>query len=172
MLKHHFMKRIFSAIALFLCIAVGCKKDSSFNFSGYTPTDFSGNPMGAADQSDWTFDASWSQKEWDLFDFEAGDLTGTTAGTVTMYPGYPNPAVNSSNITFTSTTACKLRYTLVNEKGHKLWSYVADVEPGSNTLSLYIAMGYSNDLHRLYYVFDAQGSPAFLKGHGDIMVQD
>ena len=152
-------------------IGLSCTKIS---IKGYTATDSLGNIMGVTDASDWTFDPYWMKKESDVFSsIDSGDLSGTSAGSISIYPASPNPCSASFLVHFQSSTKCKARIAIVNNKLDKLLGGALSLEAGNNVFSFSVsASGFkAGNLYRMYYVFDAQGSLQFKKGHGDIFVQ-
>lgn len=162
-------------LVLFAFILSSCKKEG-IDISGYTRTDAQGNFSGNIDQSDWTFATSWKNSETEIFNnIASGDLANTTAGTIIINPAYPNPCTNHVALTIVTTTACKLRFALVNENLNTLTSNTVALVAGSNNFMIALPQtpgAYrSGELYRLYYVFDAAGSPIFKKGHGDILIQ-
>jgi hypothetical protein len=164
--------KIFSSLLLVVILAMSCKKDISI--IGFTMTDALGNVMSAEDPGDWTFDDSWKQKETDIFDdIASGNLSGSSAGTITMYPAFPNPCTNYFNLHINSSTKCVMRIAIVNKDRNKLASDAVAVNSGGNTYSLPVSGEdfKSGTLYRVYYVFDAEGHMMFKKGHGDIMIQ-
>lgn len=162
-------------IVLLLAVAmtaVTCKRNTSgIDITGYTSTDALGNPNGSQDNSDWTVNESWSNDVENLFSaIPTGNLTGTNAGTVSMYPAYPNPCQNVYYLAVTPTTSCNMRFVIINENFAILQSGTVEAEPGINTYAIDIS-SISAGLYRMYYSFESQTIPMFHKGHGDIMIQ-
>lgn len=168
-----YMKKNITVLLIAVAMTVSCTRNTSgIDISGYTATDALGNPMGSTDASDWTVNESWSNDEENVFSgIPTGDLTGTNAGTVSMYPAYPNPCQNMYSITVTATTSCNMRFVLVNENLTILQSGTYEVDPGTSTYSIYIDSNIPDGLYRMYYSFEAQSMPMFHKGHGDVMIQ-
>lgn len=166
------MKPLHSLLLISLCLVLSCKKDK-IDIEGYTVTDATGNFMGAIDLTDWTLDASWSNKELDVFaEIDPGSLTGTSSSSIVPGPAFPNPCSNVFTVVFHAPSACKARLALVNKDLDILTSKVIALTAGINTSQIAIpAEAKPGRLYRLYYVFDAEGSPAFFKGHGDIKIQ-
>jgi hypothetical protein len=164
--------KIPSLLLLFLVFTISCKKD--INIIGFTMTDALGNIMSVEDPGDWTFDDSWKQKETDIFDnIPSEDLSGSSMGSITIYPGFPNPCVNQFSFHINSSTKCEMRIAIVDKDRDKLVAETVEVKSGGNMyyFTLPSESFKSGTLYRVYYVFDAEGHLMFKKGHGDIMIQ-
>ena len=167
------MKLTALSILLFSFLYFSCKKDI-VNFSGYTATDAVGNPMGNVDNSDWTFDVNWKKEEIDKINLlTPASLTGTTTGTITIFPAYPNPCVNNFGFALNTSTKCAIRLALCDESLNQKWTGTQVLNPGFNNIIIGPDPSQMSKpgLYRLYYVFDAEGQLMFKKGHGDVLFQ-
>jgi hypothetical protein len=167
------MKKTITILLIAVTMTVSCTRNTSgIDISGYTATDALGNSIGTTDASDWTVNESWSNEEENVFSgIPTGDLTSTNAGTVSIYPAYPNPCQNMYYITVTATTSCNMRFVIVTESLSILQSGTVELDPGTSTYSIYRDSPIPDGLYRMYYSFEAQSMPMFHKGHGDIMMQ-
>src|SRR5688572_29738705 len=167
------MKSFLPLLVLLICTGLSCKKEA-VTIKGYTSTDAMGNILSQEDRTDWIFYPTWSNKETNVFfGVDAGDLTGASAGTISIYPAFPNPCSVQFHLSFQSTTVCKGRFVLVNKNLERIFSATMSVAAGGNhfVFSPEPAKFKAGSLYRLYYTFDAENHSMFLKGHGDIMVQ-
>jgi hypothetical protein len=175
--KLTYMKNIFAAVLLvgmtFSCNSKDAEPPKQITISGYTPTDANGNIMGAVDASDWTLNEAWSDKETNLFSgISSGDLTGTSSGAVTVSPAFPNPCTLSFGMQIQTASVCKLRFTVVDDRLRVYESGTIPLTAGSHSFGVTLDVdNIPEGLYRIYYSFDAQGAPMFVKGHGDVLVQ-
>jgi hypothetical protein len=164
------MRTVTSIFILLLLANLSCKKNV-VNFTGYTATDALGNPMGSVDNSDWTFDQLWKSEEVDNMErITPADLTGTSTGSITIFPAYPNPCSDQFGIALNSSTKCVIRLALCDESLRQKWVGSQVLNPGFNNIIISPDPSEmrSLTLYRLYYVFDAEGQLMFKKGHGDV----
>jgi len=169
--KPQTMKILSFTLLVVFFLGMSCKKEK-IKFEGYTATDFIGNVMGTTDPTDWTFDTYlWTAKEQSLFSQPSGFLTGTSAGTITLYPAYPNPCTGNFYLPIHATTSCKVRIAVANSKLELEKYAVVTIGPGGSTaVNFALDASYEHgQLYRVYYIFDAEGNIAFKKGHGDVM---
>ncbi|HEX7845010.1 MAG TPA: hypothetical protein VF476_04355 [Chitinophagaceae bacterium] len=166
------MKKIIIPVLILFTFGFSCKKEL-IDISGYTKTDGVGNLMGAADATDWTHDPNWTEAEVAIFNTVGiANLAGTSSGSVTIFPAYPNPCSNQSHIVVQSSTKCVIRMALVDEFLNQRWTAYQLIEVGFNNIVIAPDPGkIGKGLIRLYYAFESNDQHMFYKGHGDIMFQ-
>jgi hypothetical protein len=168
--------------SLFLLLFSGwlcttCSKSTPFTIdvSAITATDALGVPNGSADPSDWAFDATWSETETSLFRTDPVDMSGTSVATVTLQPAYPNPTTGRQvTLQFTCSAVTFMRIAVVDAQLNKKAFYQFKTDPGLNAFIIpFSEMNYpANKNYRIYYSFDTPAQPMYLKGHGDIQLNN
>ena len=164
------MRTVLLVLLILILGGFSCKKEK-IDISGITATDQVGNIMGSVDPTDWTHDANWSSEVESLFNaIGIVNLAGTTAGTISIFPAYPNPCTDQFRISIQSSTTCAIRLGLYDEQLNQKWSGTQLINVGNNTITISrdparIGKG----TYRLYYRFDSYDQQMFYKGHGDVM---
>lgn len=154
-----------------------CSKTTPFTIdvSAITTTDALGVPTGSTDPSDWAFDATWSEAEKALFRTDPVDMSGTEVATVTLQPAYPNPTtIRQVTLQFTCSVVTFIRIAIVDAQLNKKAFYQFKTDPGLNALIIpFSEMNYpANTNYRIYYSFDTPAQSMYLKGHGDIRINN
>lgn len=160
---------------MLLFILSRCEKDKAFSIdvSVITPTDATGNSIGAADNTDWTEDGDWNEAEIALFRSDPIDMTGAEVATITMQPGFPNPCLHQIAIAFTPSKPTFIRIVIVDAKLKKLAQYNFLTSSGLNVYNIPFAPATFpiNNNYRIYYTFNAPGYDMYYKGHGDVSIK-
>lgn len=176
------MKKILIALLLFSWfVNAKCKKETddapTIDVSKITPTDLAGNSMGQSDNTDWTFDNTWTNEEVKLMQAPtSAQLSGTEASDITMVPAFPNPL--STAFTFVAQIpkpACIQLVVTDDRLQVKDRFFLKNNNPGGSYFLSVINMDaakYNNNTnYRVYYAFYSLADGLFLKGHGDIRIQ-
>ena len=170
---NQYMRILIVALTILLCSGFSCYKQEEIDISGYTKTDAIGNIMGSVDPTDWTHDTKWTDLEISVFNtIGTESLTGTTSGTISITPAFPNPCTDQFGIGIQSTSKCVVRMGIVNEGLDIKWQHYQVINIGVNYITIApdpskIGKG----LYRLYYAFESFDQHMFYKGHGDVMFQ-
>jgi hypothetical protein len=178
------MKHSVHFFSFLLLLNIGCKKtkedmvqnvvNNTIDVSKYTTTDVVGNILGSIDNTDWTFDNTWTAAENALMQIPtAAQLQNTETATITLYPSYPNPLVDILRWSF-NTTKNTLLQTVVTDSllNVKLRNFTT-TNIGSNSIAILLATNeYTNNKnYRLYYGFYSLNAGLFYKGHGDLAIR-
>lgn len=140
-----------------------------------SPTDEQGQAMGAADPTDWTYDATWTDEEHALMMFAdtINNVLDTGNNIIQVYPAYPNP---SSGL-FSFYAACgkesKVKLVLVDSSMHSLRTFAYRTEEGAihKHFGFHLASDIDTGNYRMYYGFYNSSDSLYYKGHGDIKIE-
>lgn len=169
---------------LLLSALLGCSKSDSNPIMDFgegegisyrTPNN---TPVGPQDPTDWTSDATWTERECNLFPELSFDLNGPQQPATIAYTSvYSNPAqVSTAHWTIQTRRTSgggaadyTTRAVIVNRK----YEVLTKLGPNSFTVGQVYSLDYAgigmqpNELYRLYYVVYGT-SGLIYKGHGDI----
>lgn len=168
-------KTILRLILCFSILNIQCKKNNDspvIDVSQITSTDALGNIL-SQDNTDWTKDNNWTDKEQALFQAPtSAQLVNTETGTVTIFPAYPNPVINQQFLTIKTSTITLLQIVIVDNMLSIKKRYFV-LTSGSTLSFAYLfdaAIFTNNTNYRLYYGFYSLSDGLFYKGHGDIRI--
>lgn len=135
-------------------------------FTGISPTDFNGAPLGDPDTSDWRLDDVWIPAETALFP-SAPAATCTASAGFSVYPAYPNPCGDVVALTFLSQPNALWDLVLVDGDLKPLRNILAfSATQGANNLQFDLS-AFPSDTLRLYY--RVRFNDCLLRGHGDLL---
>ena len=169
-----------------LCLAtlLGCSKSDSNpeiffgNGEGISYRTSNNMSIGPQDPTDWTSDATWSERERNLFPELSFDLNGPQQPAAIAYTSvYSNPAqvsiakwaLQTQSNSSGGTANYTIRAVIVNRK----YAVLTKLGPNNFTLGQQYSLDYArigmqpNELYRLYYVMHTT-SGLIYKGHGDV----
>ena len=166
---------LFTAAVLFHFGA--CKKDNivPIDFSQYTATDSNCIISGVYDNTDWTYDTTWTATETALMSFNANiATTDSTFGYVHVSPACPNPNNGLFIIGINTEKQCKMKIVCVNTSFETLY-YTSKKFTGGPIVTSYdfsaLTSFHPNENYRLYYAFYNSLDSIYYKGHGDIRIE-
>lgn len=164
---------------LLLVVSFSCDKTEdadikSSSFSGITETDSQGNLIGNIDETDWTLDDEWSEKEEAIFDVFSKNTNITKLyyfeDDIIINCAFPNPCNNYVIISFSFLPGTLLQMALVDNDFKLIDFYTADYSVGMIYIDLTELELQNNSIYRFYYRFVRPGSYTY-KGHGDIKIE-
>lgn len=172
---------IFISTLFVLMFAAACNKDKddkAIDIAGYDLKDASGNDFGhyGAEDNDWTFNNTLSDRELALFDFlpDNLNLNNTVEATIsaTGFVAYPNPCTYVQYYHANVSDSVLMKVVVVNNKLNVLTKTAIKFKGTKN-----LAIDYSDDAQypngtslRVYYSFSAQNKPNYKVGYGDIKI--
>lgn len=167
------------AFLLFGLLSINaCQKDSVnvIDFSEITPTDVNGAPMGAADTTDWTFDAAWTSRETALMTFNdtAFNSSDSVMGAIAVSPAFPNANDGLFIVGMDPERQCKLKYVFVNTDFNVLNYGIRKLNGGATFYTFDFRNNTAFDKganYRMYYGFYNSKDSLYYKGHGDIKIE-
>ncbi len=179
MLKNSF----YFLLSLFF-LNFGCKKptedtvqnvvNTTIDVSKYTSTDVVGVSLGLIDNTDWTLDNAWTNTENALMQTPtAAQLLNTETATITLYPSYPNPLLETFSWGFKTTKTTLLQTVITDSLLNIKMRNFTTTNVGSNALAfLLTANDYTNNKnYRFYYGFYSLDAGLYYKGHGDLAIR-
>jgi hypothetical protein len=181
------MKYSVYLIYFLLFLNLGCKKTAAdvvqnvvnntintIDVSKYSTTDVVGNSLGQIDNTDWTFDNTWTAAENALMQSPTPtQLLNTENATISLYPSYPNPLVEQFVLSFSTTKSTLLQLVVTDSLLNVKMRNFRTTNIGSNSITFLLAANeYTNNKnYRLYYGFYSLSGGLFYKGHGDVAVR-
>jgi hypothetical protein len=178
------MKYSVYLIYFLLFLNISCKKtaegvvqnvvNNTVDVSKYSNTDLTGLSLGLVDNTDWTFDNTWTNAENALMQTPtAAQLLNTETAVITLYPSYPNPLMEVFAWGFKTTKTTLLQTVITDSLLNIKMRNFTTTNVGSNALAFLLAANdYTNNKnYRFYYGFYSLGGGLFYKGHGDLAVR-
>lgn len=172
------MRKILVCLFLFALVFSHCGKEKistrEIDVSRYTQTDNIGMVVGTVDETDWTKDSVWTAAESQLFESPpATALAGTTTGSVSVFPAFPNPVSQTFGFAFKAKQEALIQLVVTDNRlvVKDRFSFRADT--GSRVVMIRLTNDRykSKTNYRLYYGFSSATDVLFFKGHGDLRLQ-
>jgi hypothetical protein len=177
-------KNTFCLLLISFLLNLGCKKstadvvqnvvNTSIDVSKYTSTDVVGNSLGQIDNTDWTFDNTWTAAENALMQSPTPtQLLNTENAIILLYPSYPNPLVEQFVLSFSTTKSTLLQLVVTDSLLNVKMRNFKTTNVGSNSIAFLLAANEfaNNKNYRLYYGFYSLAAGLYYKGHGDLAVR-
>lgn len=168
-------------MAAILVFGVGCKKKtndttndclSKLDFTGITFTNEIGQVL-SNDPTDWTNDSAWCQEEYDLFNTDSIDLTGSDTSTLFTLL-FPNPVRSAGALILIRPKLCPFQCVIVNRSLQVIDTFSIPNLIGNSYryLSFSDSLKYKRgEYYRLYYAAHSTSQLFFFKGHGDFLIE-
>lgn len=175
------LKIIVVVSAIMVLCTVGCKKKSTNSENSclskldFTKISYT-NDIGQVlynDPTDWTNDSAWCQEEYNLFNTEHLDLSGSDTGALFILL-FPNPVIKSGCLIVIGHKKCPVQFAIVNRAFQVLDTFSIAYSVAGNIhdyLSFSDSLKYKQgEYYRIYYAAHSTKQLFFYKGHGDFQI--
>jgi hypothetical protein len=163
-------------------VNIKCKKKAEddtpkIDVSKITTTDIAGNAIGAIDNTDWTFDNTWTDEEMKLMQVPTNaQLSGTEASDITFVPAFPNPLSSVFTFVVQAPKPACIQLVITDDRlqikdRFFLKSNNANGPYFLSMINMDAAKYTNNTNYRVYYGLFSLADGLFIKGHGDIRIQ-